>query len=418
MNDVVCLIMGGGRGTRLHPLTLNRSKPAVPIAGKFRLVDIPISNCLHSNIRKILVLTQFNSASLNRHVGRTYHLDGFSGGFVDIMAAEQTPENMDWFQGTADAVRQSLQHIVDHRPRQVLILSGDHLYRMNYGNMVMEHRERGVPVTLSVTSVPRERTSDLGIVRVDREGRVVDFLEKPKDPAQLEGYELPSEILGEEPEEPLYAGSMGVYVFDTRPLIEILSAHPGMDFGKEIIPMARERWAIGAHVFRDYWEDIGTIRNFFEAHLHLTEDPPPIDFHDPSRPFFTHQRYLPAAVIDDSRIERSIVSDGSVVRGATLRNSVVGVRGIVREDSSLESVIHMGADDYEDESSSTQEIPLGVGRRCRIERTIIDKNARIGDDVVIEKKDPGTSLDAGNYYVREGITIVVKNGFIPSGSRI
>ena len=417
MERVLGVILGGGQGTRLYPLTRYRSKPAVPIGGKYRLIDIPISNCLHSGVKNVYVLTQFNSASLNRHVHQTYRFDAFSDGFVEILAAEQTQDNAGWYQGTADAVRQQFRHFADNRVDQYLILSGDHLYRMDYRPFVETHRDRGAEVTIAVKPVSREAAPELGILKTDDEGWISDFREKPQTDAELDELRTRSED-GE-----AYLASMGIYIFETAVLAELLEAHPDDDFGKHIIPEAIRSRKVLAYPFQGYWEDIGTIRSFYEANLGLTDPEPPFDFHRPGAQVYTHPRYLAGARVDGCSIRRSIIGEGSKLRETEIERSVIGIRSIVGPKARLSNTVMMGADYYETpmdvERNSTSGIPnVGIGAGCVIQGAIIDKNARIGRDVTIRNRDGIGEAEGEGFVIRDGIVVVPKNAVIRDGTAI
>lgn len=418
-DDTICLVLGGGQGTRLDPLTRYRSKPAVPVGGKFRLVDIPISNSLNSEIRRIFVITQFNSASLNTHIARTYRFDLFSGGFVRILAAEQSPERTNWFQGTADAVRQCLIHIRNYAPRDVLILSGDQLYRMDYGPMIRQHRKTGATVTLAAKPLSAEQTSPFGIMKIDEERRVLSFLEKPQETSLLEGYELPDGLRETEEREPRYPASMGIYVFRYDALCSYLENSDHTDFGKHVLPAAAGASDVRAFLFRGYWEDIGTIRAFYEASLALARSDPPFVFHMHGAPTYTEPRFLGATRIESCHVTNSMISDGCYLHASEILESVVGIRSVVSSDARVVRTVMMGADGYEgDVARQPGDPPLGIGRGCHIEGAIIDKNARIGDGVRITPKTPGTDEDHPFFFVRDGIVVIPKNYAVPSGAQI
>jgi glucose-1-phosphate adenylyltransferase len=421
MRDVIGVILGGGQGTRLFPLTQFRSKPAVPVGGKYRLIDIPISNCIHSDIDKIFVLTQFNSASLNRHVSATYRFDSFSGGFVEILAAEQTMSDTDWYQGTADAVRKQLRRIHSRNGHQVLILSGDHLYRMDYRRFVDEHRERAADVSIAVKPVRREQASQLGILKVDEHGRIVTFHEKPTTDAELDELELP-EALGADPEARFLA-SMGIYVFEPSVLTSLLMGVDQDDFGKHVIPAAIERLDVFAHTFDGYWEDIGTISAFYRANLALTEATPKFAFYQPDAPIFTHQRFLAGSRLLDTRVDRAIIAEGCTLVESEIEQSVVGVRTLMGPGVRIYQSIVMGADVYESEGQKEgnreRGVPdIGIGAKSVIHRAIVDKNARIGEGVIISNDARVDEADGDGWHIREGIVVVAKDAVIPDGTRI
>jgi glucose-1-phosphate adenylyltransferase len=409
-HDVVAVIMGGGAGTRLFPLTKDRAKPAVPLAGKYRLVDIPISNCLNSELRRIFLLTQFNSGSLHRHIQESYRFDNFSPGFVEILAAEQRPNSTDWYQGTADAVRQNLVHMESYGHRLVLILSGDQLYRMNYCAVIEQHVSSGAEVTVATTPVHADIAGGFGIMEVAEGGRITRFVEKPTDPADqatLPGY--PNEL----------PASMGIYVFD-REVLSVALAGSEVDFGKHIIPRLIETRRVYAFRHEGYWEDIGTILAFYEANLDLCEPLPKFNFYDAAAPIFTHARYLPATKIIKSTIERSVIADGCIINDAVIEHSVLGVRSRIQAGATIRDSLVMGQDYYDSlERAPAPDAPtMGIGHGAWIERTIVDKNARIGDDVRISPAGKPAFLDGPNYYIRDGIVIIPKNAVIRNGTVI
>jgi glucose-1-phosphate adenylyltransferase len=417
MKDVLGIILGGGQGKRLFPLTLYRSKPAVPIGGKYRLIDIPISNCLHAGIDKIFVLTQFNSTSLHRHISNAYRFDNFSDGFVEILAAMQTQDTTNWYQGTADAVRQQLRHLMSRRADQCLILSGDHLYRMDYRAFVEEHRRRRAEVSIAVKPVGREQAPGLGILVMAPDGRIVDFREKPAPGPQLEELRLPGG--GEE----RYLASMGIYLFEPQVLTSLLMATRKEDFGKHIIPDAIAKVGVYAHLFEGYWEDIGTIRSFFDANLALTSPEPHFEFYQHKAPIYTRPRFLPGARIEGCRIERSIISEGSHLQAESISRSVIGVRSVIGPGARLAETVMMGADFYDTPADlarhhSTNTPAIGIGAGSVIQRAIIDKNARIGAGVRIANDAGVQEADGEGYFIRDGIVVVAKNGVIPAGTVI
>lgn len=421
MRNVIGVILGGGQGARLFPLTQFRSKPAVPIGGKYRLIDIPISNCIHSGVDKIFVLTQFNSASLNRHVSATYRFDSFSGGFVEILAAEQTMEATDWYQGTADAVRKQLRRIHSRRGHEVLILSGDHLYRMDYRNFVGEHRERSADVSIGVKPVRREQASGLGILKVDKDGRIVQFCEKPSTDAQLDDLEL-DEAPGDDPEARFLA-SMGIYVFEPQVLTSLLVGDDHDDFGKHVIPAAIEKLNVFAHTFDGFWADIGTIGAFYKANLALTQAQPPFSFYQPDAPIFTHQRFLAGSRMLGCRIDGCIVAEGCTLVDAEVEQSVIGVRTMMGPGVRVFQSIVMGADLYESGGDKLRNhergVPdIGIGPGSVVQRAIIDKNARIGANVIISNDARVDHADGEGYHIRDGIVVVPKDAVIPDGTRI
>lgn len=418
MRSVLALILGGGRGTRLFPLTKDRSKPAVPLGGKYRLVDIPISNCINSNIQKIYVITQFNTASLHMHINRSFHFDIFSGGYIDILAAEQTLTSEQWYQGTADAVRHNLRHFADPTVDTILILSGDQLYRMDFADLIRYHREKKADITVSVLPVERKKAGAFGILKVNGTGQITDFVEKPKDPKVLDEYKVKNMNFFEKKVDPSKSllASMGIYVFN-RKILEPVLDNTMTDFGKHIIPSAIKQYNVFAYPYEGYWEDIGTIASFYEANINLTRKKPDFDFFDPSYPIYTHPRFLPSSRLTNCSVTDSIISEGSNIFGSEICHSVIGIRTPIREGSMLYDSIVMGHDYYEDEPEEPK-IPLGIGKNCIINRAIIDKNARIGDGTVIESKEGCIDEDHLNYYVRDGIVIVPKNAVLLPGTKI
>jgi len=421
-HDIVAVILGGGVGTRLFPLTKDRAKPAVPLAGKYRLVDIPISNCLNAELRRIFLLTQFNSSSLHRHIQESYRFDGFSPGFVEILAAQQRPDRAGWYQGTADAVRQNLVHLNDYPHRLVLILSGDQLYRMSYRDLLEQHVATGAEVTVATTPVRPEAARAFGILQVAPGGRVTRFVEKPTDPDQLASLRVDWTAVGglEEGIDPeSLPASMGIYVFDRLVLAEALAGNEA-DFGKHIIPRLIGTRRVFAFQHQGYWEDIGTIRSFYEANLDLCAPLPKFNFYDATAPIYTHARYLPATKIIKSRIELSIVGDGCIINDAVIEHSLIGVRSRIEAGATIRDSLIMGADYYEtpERARPPGAPPMGIGQGCHIERTIVDKNARIGDDVRITPDDKPPTFDGPNFYVRDGLVIIPKNGVVMSGTVI
>src|SRR4029453_3665627 len=396
MNDVLTLILGGRPGTRLFPLTHMRSKPAVPLGGKYRLIDIPISNCLHAGLKRIFVLTQFNSASLNRHVAQTYRLDMFSDGFVEILAAEQTPDSSHWFQGTADAVRQAARHFVGHDAAHYLILAGDHLYRMDFGELIDSHIESGADITIAAQPVTPDDATEMGIFLFDERGQISGFEEKPSAARLAEMHSSVPRgtpmVGGVSPEKPFVA-SMGIYVFSREVLLEILD-QPGIDFGKEIIPKALGNHHVNPFIFRGYWADVGTIEAFYEANIQLTERGAPFDFFHPRWPIYTHPRFLPGTRAYACRIDASIVAEGCYMDSCEIRDSVVGIRTHIGAGSRVTRSILLGADFYEEEVAAAS-VALGVGREVVLDRVIVDKNARIADGVRLVN-DAGVSHADGD----------------------
>jgi glucose-1-phosphate adenylyltransferase len=421
--EVISVVLGGGAGTRLFPLTKDRSKPAVPLAGKYRIVDIPISNCLNSGLKRIFLLTQFNSSSLHRHVQQAYHFDEFSDGFVEIMAAQQTPSSMAWYQGTADAVRQNLSHFANAPHKYVLILSGDQLYRMNFEHLIERHIESGAEVTVATIPVNRAEVSSFGIMQIDGEKRITRFEEKPKDPAVLDSLRVDPGTLAQmhvRSDSDLYLASMGIYVFDRGVLEKALNGKH-VDFGKHIIPNLIKGGNLFAYVYQGYWEDIGTIKAFFDANLDLTHELPQFNFFDTQAPIYTHARYLPASKIVRGHLERAMVADGCVIVDARIDHSVIGIRSRIEAGAIIKDSILMGHDDYETsrevEAAAAKGLPpLGVGKNTYIERAIVDKNARIGANVRISPEGKPENYDGDNFYVRDGIVVVPKSGVIRDGT--
>jgi len=416
------IIMGGGAGTRLFPLTKDRAKPAVPIGGKYRLVDIPISNCLNSGIRSIYVLTQFNSTSLHRHINASYKFDNFSPSIVEILAAQQTPEGSTWYQGTADAVRQNLRTFLEETHDYFIILSGDQLYRMDYRDIIQQHIEGGADLTIACIPVNREAATSFGIMETDEGRHISRFVEKPTDPAILKELQMKPELLRElkEPDhQELYLASMGIYVFNRQVLADCLD-NDMPDFGKNIIPSTIGTRKVQAFIHRGYWEDIGTIRSFFDANLNLCDPQPQYSFYAPGAPIYTQSRFLPASVVEDTIVSRAMISDGCQIRSSRLERCVIGIRSLIQSGSRLRNTIVMGADYYERDKGGTPNgtIPIGIGRDCIIEDAIIDKNARIGDGVVITAHEQDVNTEGDGYYIRDGIVVIPKNGVIPPGTRI
>jgi glucose-1-phosphate adenylyltransferase len=416
-NEVLALVLGGGQGSRLFPLTQLRSKPAVPIAGKYRLIDIPISNCLHADIRRIFVLTQFNSASLNRHIGQTYRMDLFSQGFVEILAAEQTPDNSSWFQGTADAVRQAARHITRHEADYYVILAGDHLYRMDYSEIVEAHIDRQADITIAAQAVAPDEASAMGILRFDRDGQIVAFEEKP-DAARLAeiGRSIPAgaSFAGHIQDMPFVA-SLGIYVFSREVLFEVLEQDEATDFGRGIIPHALNHYEVQAHLFRGYWADVGTIQSFYDANVMLTRPGAPFSFYDPRRPIYTRPRFLPGARLADCTVRDAIIAEGCDIDRCAIEQSVIGIRSNIRSGTRITRSVLLGADFYEsdDEAPARGNRPrLGIGRDVVLDRVIVDKNARIGDGVRLTNAAGVQEANGSGYYIRGGIVIVPKDGVI------
>ncbi len=427
-DNVVAVILGGGAGSRLFPLTQERSKPAVPLGGTYRLIDVPVSNCINSEITQIFVLTQYNSASLNRHISRTYRFSNFSTGFVEVLAAEQTRENPDWFQGTADAVRQMLPHLRDWRVDTLLILSGDHLYRMDYRRFLARHVESGADLTVSVVPCSKQEAGEFGLLKTGEGGRIVEFKEKPSGD-ELESMRVDTTQFGLDPTEAArrpFLASMGIYVFSYAKLVELLRTdHSWVDFGREIIPAAIDKFTVQAHLFKNYWEDIGTIRAFYNANLDLASPLPKFNFFDADAPIYTRSRYLPPSKLHECDIDDSMVSEGCIMNGVYARGSIVGLRSRIDKGVQIEKSIIMGADMFEslDEIRYNIEhnIPhIGIGQNTIVKNAILDKNVRIGSDVKLINRDNIQTFDAPDrsYYIREGIIIVPKNSTIHDGTEI
>lgn len=414
--------MGGGAGTRLFPLTKERAKPAVPLGGKYRLVDIPISNCLNSGIRGIYVLTQFNSTSLHRHINASYKFDNFSPSFVEILAAQQTPEGAQWYQGTADAVRQNLRYFLERPYDYFIVLSGDQLYRMDYRQVLRQHVETDADLTIATIPVNREAAAGFGIMQTDADRRIVRFVEKPGDSKLLDTLGIPPDLLaqiGQPHDAELYQASMGIYVFKRQVMQECLD-NDFVDFGKNVIPATIGKNRVHAYIFQGYWEDIGTIRAFFEASLNLTDPEPAFSFYEPGAPTYTHPRFLPASTIRAAKIDRAVLADGCVIEEATLDRCMMGLRSVVKSGSTLKNVVMMGADFYEEDIGDRQlgTPGVGIGRECHIENAIIDKNVRIGDRVVISPTGKAPDSDGDGYYLRDGLVVIPKNSVIPPGTWI
>jgi len=422
--DVLSIILGGGKGTRLYPLTRNRAKPAVPFGGKYRLVDIPLSNCINAGLRQIYVLTQFNSSSLHNHISQTFRFDSFSRGFVQILAAEQTFERSDWYQGTADAVRQNLVHLHDHSPTCYLILSGDQLYHMRMEELIRHHVDTGADITVAASPVERSRAGSLGILGCDEQGRVHSFVEKPGKGVNIDHLRLPSPLARRHGiSGRRFPASMGIYVFSPEVLERALENSMN-DFGKEVLPACLERWSVQAFLFCDFWEDIGTIRGFYEANLDLAAEEPDFTLYHDRRPIYSRRRDLPPSRVHAARFSHALVSDGCIIREAEIRRSLVGIRSVVGPGTEMDGVICMGADYHETAEQRAQNdargIPdMGIGEGCVIRRAIIDKNARIGRDCRIGCRDEYSDrLDTEDYAVRSGIIVIPKNGVLPPGTVI
>jgi len=410
--DILAVIMGGGQGTRLFPLTKVRAKPAVPIGGKYRLIDIPISNCINSNINRIAILTQFNSVSLHRHITRTYNFDPFHRGWVQIWAAEQTILNDTWYQGTADAVRQQMFEIHSTGADYTLILAGDHLYRMDYEQMAQHMWEIGGDISIALQPVSMKDSPRLGILKRGEDQLVTDFVEKPKDPEVQKSF-----VSREDPDLPLL-GSMGIYLFKTAVLDELLRELEVDDFGKEVIPHAIHTHKVVGYDFEGYWEDIGTIRSFYKANLDLTLPSPPFNFYDVNHPIYTHARFLPGSIIAGATLEEVSLSDGCYIGEAEITRSVIGLRCHIQDGSIIKNTVIMGADYYEGSNIKVNKIPIGIGESSQINGAIIDKNARIGANVIINPFPPGTEQDHDSWSIRDGIVVIPKSVIIPEGTVI
>jgi glucose-1-phosphate adenylyltransferase len=418
--EVLALILGGGQGSRLFPLTQHRSKPAVPIGGKYRLIDIPVSNCLHADIRRIFVLTQFNSASLNRHISQTYRMDLFSPGFVEILAAEQTPDNPHWFQGTADAVRQAARHFVRYDADYYLILAGDHLYRMDYGEMVDAHIKGRADITIAAQPVTIHDASSMGLFRFDGNGQIVAFEEKPTR-ARLEeiGRSIPAgATFARHANDKPFIASMGVYVFSRKVLLDMLARDDSRDFGREIIPAALGQFRVQSHLFEGYWADVGTVDSFYEANIMLTRPNAPFKFYDPRRPIYTHPRFLPGSRLSDCSVRDVTLAEGCYLDRCTVEESIVGIRTTIQPGAVVRRSVLLGADLYEadDDDGYATRPRLGIGRDVVLDRVIVDKNARIGDGVRLVNEAGVQEADGDGYFIRNGVIVVPKDGVIPPGT--
>ena len=415
VDDVVVVVLGGGRGSRLDPLTRLRSKPAVPLAGKYRLIDVSLSNAIHSGMERIFVLTQYNSVSLHRHINSTYKFAPFSRGFVEVLAAQQTPSGERWFQGTADAVRQNQEFISERRGNLALILSGDHLYRCDYRRMMEAHQRYDAAITISVLPCSESEIGEFGAVRVDETGRIIEFREKPRTPEAREGMRVPAELLAEQgmgPERP-YLASMGIYLFD-QDVLRASLAEGHNDFGRDVIPAAVPRCRVQASFFDGYWRDIGTIRAFYEAHMDFTSYNPPFNFYDPAWPIYTHPRFLPASRMTGTTIERSVVAEGARIDGSTIESSIVGVRSRIHK-AMLQGTLLMGADsEYPEAPPGAPEV--GIGEHSVIRNAIVDKNARIGAHVHLTNERGLQEAEGGGWIIRDGVIVVEKNAIIPHGT--
>ena len=424
--NTVALILGGGRGTRLYPLVKARSKPAVSLGGQYRMIDIPVSNCINSGFRNIYVITQFNSASLNNHIYNAYRFDNFSGGHVSILAAEQTDTNIDWYQGTADAVRKNLSHFDNEFVNNVVILSGDQVYRMNYNVMLQHMLETGADIVVGTVPVVREDAKGFGVMLVNKRGQITSFHEKPKEDEALDSLKLSDDqkkMFNIEDPNKEYLASMGIYVFRRNVLKELLADVSMIDFGKDIIPEAIKKYKVFSYAFQGYWEDVGTIKAYFEANISFGSKNPPFDFYDEKAPIYTHVRYLSPSKVEKATVTSSIIADGCRIENATIKECVIGVRSVVQSGSTLERVVMMGSDYYEDsddiERLNVRHIPkIGIGKKCVLKNVIIDKNVRIGNDVVITNKKKIQHQDSEFYCIRDGIVIIPKNTIVKSGTVI
>jgi glucose-1-phosphate adenylyltransferase len=413
LDDILAIILGGGAGRRLYPLTKLRAKPAVPIAGKYRLIDVPISNCINSNLHRIAVLTQFNSVSLNRHISSTYQFDTFHQGWVQILAAEQTLYSKDWYQGTADAVRKQLFEIRVTSAEYVLILAGDHLYRMDYAQMAKFHWERNADITIAVQPVAAQDAHRFGILKRGEDHRITSFVEKPQNP------DTQAQFISRDDTERPFLGSMGIYLFSTEVLIDLLENTSDHDFGSQVIPKALSTSKVYGYEFDGYWADIGTIRSFYETNLLLARPDPPFNFYDPVRPIYTHPRFLPGSVIDGAKLNNVLLADGCQIHQSEITNAVIGLRSQVSDGVKLKNTILMGADYYDPSDMSRQSnIPLGIGSDCQIEGAILDKNVRVGEGVIIKPFPKGTNDDRGNWSIKDGIVVIPKSCVLESGTYI
>ena len=426
MHNITAVILGGGQGTRLHPLTSSRAKPAVPIGGKFRLIDVPISNCIHSDIKRIYVLTQYNSESLHRHIAQTYHFGNLTNEFVQILAAQQTNKSQAWYQGTADAVRQNLSYVTHYSSDYTLILSGDQLYHMDYQKMLEVHLKNKADITISVIPVDREDAKGFGILRTNDDGKIVEFHEKPTSDRVLDDLKIADNVIasqGIKAKGRNYMASMGIYLFNTSVLKELLEGSAHEDFGKQIIPNAIGMKKVQAYFFDGYWEDIGTIKSFHQANIALTEDVPQFDFYDEDSLIYTHPRFLPGSKIKDATLKNAIICEGSLIHQAKITKSIIGVRSIIRGGSEIDHTYMMGADYYMTEefkiSQKKKGTPLmGIGKNCIIKNAIIDKNTRIGDNVKLINKAGKMEYKDEFIYIKDGIIVTVKNSIIPDGYEI
>jgi glucose-1-phosphate adenylyltransferase len=417
MEQLTAVILGGGRGSRLEPLTSMRSKPAVPIAGKFRLIDIPISNCLHSGVRRIFVLTQFNTESLHRHIQNTYRFDNFTPGYIRILAAQQTAENQDWYQGTADAVRKNLQYLKTAEDN-IIILSGDHLYRMDYSVFYQYHIDKNADISIAVKPLYENETREFGILKTSSRGRINNFFEKPNEQKILDDFRIDPDLFNQfdiEANNRTHIASMGIYIFKKQVLFDILNSCTEEDFGKEIIPNNIKKYKVYSYFFDGYWKDIGSVSSFFEAHMDLTNPVPAFNFYDENFPFYTRPRYLPASKINNCHINQATVAEGSIILGSIIEQAVVGIRAYIDEGTLVQRAIIMGNSFYETvkQRNENTNIPnLGIGRNCIIKNSIIDMNVRIGDNVQLINRENVNEKFESNYAIRDGIVIIPKGAVI------
>ncbi|HAE20820.1 MAG TPA: glucose-1-phosphate adenylyltransferase [Spirochaetaceae bacterium] len=422
MDKVLSIVLGGGKGTRLYPLTKDRAKPAVPFGGRYRIVDIPISNCINSGFKQIYILTQFNSASLHLHVARTYIFDNFSDGFVEVLAAEQTLTHTGWYEGTADAVRKNLMHFRPQHPSHYLIVSGDQLYRMDLADMLQKHKESGCALTIACTTVSREDASDFGITKIDSASKILEFMEKPGPVKDISDFKIPKELRKDRRSGGKdFLASMGIYIFDAALMESALDGDEN-DFGKEVIPSILAKQQVNAYTFDGYWEDIGTIRSFYEANLNLCDIAPEFNFYDEHMPIYTHRRNLPASKLNYCTLNKALSADGCIITNASISNSIVGIRTIIETGASLDGVVCMGADYYETEeqklaNEAAGRPNIGIGSGSIIKGAIIDKNARLGSNcrIGIDER-PRSDGEFGNYYIVDGVIVIPKNAIIPSGT--
>ena len=422
--SVAAIILGGGKGTRLYPLTKERSKPAVPFGGRYRIVDIPISNCINSGYKKIYLVTQFNSASLHLHISNSYNFDRFSGGFVEILAAEQTLEHSGWYEGTADAVRENFIHFKSQKPTHYIILSGDQLYRMDLRKFMEQHLQSKADITIAATAVNRKDASGFGIMKIDANRRISEFLEKPAKDMNIDDWKIPVNTRGDLPPEKEYLASMGIYIFNAPVMEELLNNNTYTDFGKEIIPLAIKSKQINSYIFNGYWEDIGTIESFYNATLALTDINPPFNFYDEKGPIYTRMRNLPPSKLNEAELKNTMAAEGCVITRAKINHSVIGIRSVIESGSELDGVITMGSDFYESYFEKQEKIKkgiplMGIGKNCKIAKTIIDKNSAIGNNCRINvdgnKYEDG---DHGLFFVSDGIVVIRKGVIIPDGTVI